>query len=335
MPRELDVEEMVSESSPEIEQDAQASTSTQEEKAADAEPSTATDEVEKDVSSIVRDVVDARKTAEETPAPSAEGEEADQEVGVQKPNVDPDNENYTDVPFHKHKRFQELLHKAKTNESDATQMRQIRRFLDDNGVTNEEAGDILQVAALAKINPAEAWKRVRPWVQNLLVAAGEFTPPDLQQRVSAGEMTAEAAAELARARAAVAARDTQHQFERDQEERRRVEARHTAVQSAVTIWEAERRSKDPNFEAKLQPIVEKIAYFHATEGKPTDEAGARDQLERAYKAVNQQFRAVVAPVPPRKPAIKPVMGGQVASVKPTADSTLDIINQVTARRSAQ
>src|SRR6185312_7659905 len=119
-----------------------------------------------------------------------------------------------------------------------------------NGVTANEAADTLTIAALAKTNPAEAWKRVQPWVQKLLIAAGEVLPDDLQQRVAKGELTADAALEVSRSRATVNSTAAQRTFEQQQAERRSQQGVQTARLNAAAAWEQDRRIKDPNFDAK-------------------------------------------------------------------------------------
>jgi hypothetical protein len=170
--------------------------------AAPADSSAATDETEADTLSVVRDVVEAREEAPAEAAPSAEGEEGTEGDA---PAGEQDDVDYTDVPFNQHPRFKQLLAKAKANEQDAGRYKNVETFLEQVNITSEEAADVMVIAGLAKTNPVEAWKRVQPWVQTLLVAAGEVLPQDLQQRVDKNELTRDVALELSRTRAATAA----------------------------------------------------------------------------------------------------------------------------------
>jgi hypothetical protein len=70
--------------------------------------STAADETpkEKDTLSVVRDVIAAEKA--QNPGESGSSPEGE-EVKVDTEPKLADDENYTDVPFHKHARFQHLL----------------------------------------------------------------------------------------------------------------------------------------------------------------------------------------------------------------------------------
>lgn len=91
---ELDVEQVKPEV---VETEAKAET--------EADPSPAKDEPEQGALSVVRDVVDKSRPAPET-ASSAEGVETGTKDKAAK---EPDNENFSDVPFSKHPRFKELL----------------------------------------------------------------------------------------------------------------------------------------------------------------------------------------------------------------------------------
>lgn len=296
----------------------------------DAKSSAATGEEEKSLLDVVRDVVDKSRSTDPKSASPAEGEE-NGDQGDKQPKK-PDDENYEDVPFHKHPRFQHLLRKSKTFEQDAIRYQNVQGFLDQNGMTAEEASNMLVIGAMAKTNPAEAWKHVKPWVQNLLIAAGEVLPDDLKKRVDAGELSADAALEVSRSTAAVRSMQATQSFQQQQEERRRQQEAGSAVTSAATSWENDRRAKDPNFDAKVEPLMKEVAWLQAKEGKPSTPDGVKDQLQRAYKAVNAGF-APPAPRPNPRPAMRPVTGGQVAgNARPTEMSTLDIVRA--NRRSA-
>lgn len=304
---------------------------------ADAEPngeaealansSDATGEQPDDTLSIVRDVVGADK-GEAGAASPAEGE-AGSEAGGAASTKEPDNENFTDVPFHKHPRFQALVQQRNDFKVDAVRYQNVQTFLDSNGLSADEAANGLSTMALAKTNPAKAWAEIKPWVQQLLVAAGEVLPADLAQRVEKGELTQDAAFELSRSRATLASGETRKTFEQQQQERREQTAHSTSLVNTADAWEKDRQIKDPNFAAKKPLLQREIAFLHATEGKPNTVAGVSDQLKRAYDAVNKSFTPPAAQKPQaRRPAIKPVMGGTVAgnagaTTKP--GSTLDIV----------
>jgi hypothetical protein len=331
-----DVKDMEAESST-----APAPDETAKETAAEsAASSPATDESKGDEPiSVVREVVEAQRKKEELPketASSAEGEEdADDKAGEKDSKKAPDDENFSDVPFHKHPRFQQLLRGYKTALPDAQRYRNIEKFLDNSGLSAEEGANALTIFGLAKSDPAQAWAKIKPWVAQLVRAAGEVVPEDLQKRVQAGEITKEVATELARTRAEVESAKTRQTFEQRQAERQAIVDRETAIYNAAAEWESQRRQRDPNFDAKQADLAREIAYLHATEGKPTDPDGVRKQLQTAYKAVNERIAATVPinPSQPRKPAMRPVNGGQATgTTHAKLESTADVVKSVLAQR---
>lgn len=291
----------------------------------EAASSSATDETPADTLSIVRDVVSKTKAVAEAAGSSPDGEERKAAAEADADPPTPDDTDFTDVPFHKHPRFQQLLRQKREYEQDAVRYRNVEKFISDHDMRPDEAADALQIAALAKVNPVQAWERIKPWVESLAVAAGAILPPDLQQRVAAGELKPEAALELSQARASRGAFESQRGFDQRRTEQQQLEAQRSAVTSAADTWENQRRIRDPNFDAKVPALQREIAFLHATEGKANNPAGVQAQLEKAYKAVNASFKPVQPAVVPKR-TIKPVTGGQVAgtpNAKP--DDTLGII----------
>jgi hypothetical protein len=288
-----------------------------------AESSTAKDEPEKTSLSVVRDVIDkSRKAPDEVS--SADGEEKKVE---EKATKTPDNENYSDVPFNKHPRFRQLLQEKKASERDAHSYQNIQRFMDEKGLSAEEASEALIIGAMAKTDPRGAWDRIKPWVQSILVAAGEVLPQSLQERVQVGELSQEAALELSRAQATAQSMEAAQSFQQQLKEKRQLEARTVEIRNSAIDWESDRRIKDPNFEAKFEHIQAQIALLQRRDGVPSDPEGVRAQLSEAYKRVNATGVFTPALPPTRqRPVIQPVRGGVVSGTRvPAGASTLDII----------
>ena len=299
---------------------------------ATADSSTANGDSSDDLLSVARDVIkEERKKAEEAASPAEGEEEEDTKAEVETARKEPDNEAFSDVPFHKHPRFKQLLTERNGLREDATRYRNVQTFLDNNGLGAEEAAEALVIAGLIRNQPQEAWKRLQPVLQNLLIAAGEVLPPDLHQLVQSGQMTEQAALEVSRSRAGVQAVQHQRESEQQRYQRQQVEAAGRAIFEAASTWEGDRRQRDPNFEAKMPAIQREIAFMHATEGKPNTPMGVKDQLDRAYKAVSKQFRPATPPPQPKR-EIKPVMGGQAVNAsKPAPTTTLEVIRSMRSR----
>lgn len=304
------------------------------EPSANAASSTAEDvskPAEVDTLSIVRDVVGVKDEAAASSATEAAKDgQQDADPATTK---EPDNTDYSDVPFNKHPRFREVVTKMKAFETDAVRYRNVENFIAEQGLGAEEAADLLRIGGLMKTNPAEAWRQMQPTVENVLRAAGELLPDDLKQRVQAGQLDQDTAAELSRNRASLQSTEARQQFEREREQSRQLENRSSQIQGAVATWHADRTLKDPNFDAKLPALQREIVWLQSQEGKPSDPLHVQQQLQRAYDTVSASFTP--APVARPKPAIRPVTGGQVASaVRPEPTNTLDIIKNVVSERTA-
>ncbi len=287
-----------------------------------------------DLLSVVRDAVAKTGDDQASPAgqegsdPTPTGEAASAQESTE------DNENFSDVPFHKHPRFQsvirqrnELRQKAERFEHGAKQYEQVQAFLDANGLSDEEAGEFLQLRALMKSNPAEAWKTLKPVVQQLLVEAGEVLPPDLADAVRKGEVTKARAIEISRLRAAqTSMTKTQEQAQR-QAQQRAVQEQAQARMNTVAEWEKATKLKDPDYAAKEEDVKIHVVYLQKLRGMPKSPEGARKMVEEAYETVNKKFAPRVAP---RQP-VTPMRGGRVASGQPS-DAPKTILDVVRANR---
>lgn len=291
-----------------------------------AEPSTAAGEnTEEDTLSLIRDVVDT-KTSEETASP-AEGEEDGEPADEPDPEKEapeaPDDEDYSDVPFHKHPRFQQVLRQKREYQTDAEHYRNVQGFLDSNGLDGAEAAELLTIGGLMKTNPAEAWQRMRPAVEKLLQAAGEVLPEDLRERVQQGELSNEAALEVSRIRAQQSSQERFRAFEQQRQEHRQQTEATRQLTDTATTWESDRRRRDPNFDAKYDSLMDQVYALQRREGVPTSPEGVRAQLNKAYKAV------APPPVPRPKPQqqVRPTNSAGVVAgnQRPAEMSTLDLI----------
>lgn len=279
-----------------------------------SESSTEQQDEDADLLSVARAAVQDGETASSAEgAGDEEGEDADKDEPSEEPSqqaVEPDNENFSDVPFHKHPRFQQLISERNALRQDAERSRNIDTFLTNNGLEANEAADLLVIGGLMKTNPAEAWKRALPTIQKLAVASGAVLPPDLADRVKRGDMPREAAIEVSRARAQATSMQASQQFSADLQQRQTQENARKAVGSAVTAWEHRRRTSDPDFEALYDDFRTELDARFFRNGIPSDPASAERLLDEVYGAVTTRRKKMTAAE--RKPAKKPVTGGRVA-----------------------
>lgn len=282
---------------------------------------------------IVRDVVSKR----EGEASPAEGKEDGTENAKEGEAKEQDDEDYSDVPFHKHPRFQHLLRAKKANEQDAGRYRNVQKYLDDNNVSAEESANALTVAAMIKRGDASgAWKVLKPIVQQLLVDAGEVLPPDLQKRVDDGEFTAEAASEVALARAAAASGEKGRTFEQQRQERQQQMELSNSLQNTAREWVADRTKKDPNFEAKQEQLKIEIKRLQDAGWRPTTPEGVKEQLAAAYKAIPSPRVAKPGQTAPTvgQGNVRRIsaVGSASGTSQPKPQTTLDIIKNVVGKR---
>lgn len=325
----------------------QSGAETQQSEGAPTSSSPVTGEADTDDSllSVVRDVVAQRAEPKDALPEDQTASQAETEDGSDAPTNDDGDDDYADVPFAKHPRFRKVLSerrdfkaRAEAHEQDAGRYRNVQNFMDAQGLKAEEAADLLIIGGLMKTNPAEALKRARPILQQLVIAAGEHPEayPDLAERIQRGEINRQTAIEISRARGMQQSVQATRSFEDQRRQQQEQSNAHMAVIEAGNAWENERRAKDPNFEAKLEPFKREMAYIQMQEGKPTAGDKLVDQFNRAYKAVNANFRpAPTRAAPQQKRAITPVPSGQVAgNAAPSELSTLDIVRQHTRKASA-
>lgn len=290
--------------------------------------SEAKDDDKFDLLSVVRDAVktgdekagDAASSADtEEERSGSEGSTADSETQ----SGEPDDENFSDVPFHNHPRFKQLITQRNQYREGAQQYEQVQSFLQQNNISPEEAADVLHLRALMKTDPVKAWEQLKPIAQELLKEAGHVLPADLQQRVQTGELTKEAAAEISRLRATQGTTQRQIEAQRLAAEREQQQRALSDVRDAVGSWEANIRKTDPDIAAKMDDLQREVIWLQRQEGQPTTADGARKQLQKAYEAVNQRFAAGRKP----KPGVRPVTGGRAAGTNGTAEpkSVLDIV----------
>jgi hypothetical protein len=237
-----------------------------------------------------------------------------------------DDEDFSDTPFHQHPRFQKLIEERNTLKVDATQFRNIDSYLKENDISSKDASRAIQLVALMRDNPADAYKMLQPIVLDVFTRAGEVMPSDLSARVANGELTQDDALALSRAKAQQSAYAAQQVRTQEQQQVRQRQQHSQSVQGAAVAWESNARQKDPDFAAKISGLEREVAYLQKTDGMPTSPQGVEAQLNKALASVNQANAARAQ----KRPSITPVNGGQPSQNNSSTgiNSTLDIINSM-------
>jgi hypothetical protein len=308
-----------------------ATSSTQQDAAADqvtesgAESSAASEGEKFDLLSVVRNAVDD-KDGDAAP-PAGQSENSDQpkaDAAPAKEAKTPDDENFSDAPFHNHPRFKQVIAQRNHYREGAQQYEQVQQFLQDNGISAEEAAEMLTLKALMKTDPQKAWAQFKPIVQQLLVDAGEILPDDLKQRVARGEMSREAAIEYQRLRAAQTSGQKAQQAAAERTQQSQALQAQKAVTDSVAMWEQATRLRDPDFEAKTEALQKEILWLQRRDGLPKTPDAARKMVEEAYQTVSKTAR------PAARQQMRPVTGGRVTTGQSTAAPTsmLDVVRSV-------
>lgn len=276
-----------------------------------AESSTAESETEEDLLNVIQD---AMQPDEEPESHSESNEEqetdhiaADSEDGVDE-YVEPD-EDYTDVPFHKHPRFKKVLEERNAYKENAAKFDVMQNYLTDNNLSGDEAAKGLEIMALMKSNPMAALTALKPYVANLSEAAGVILPQDIQNRVNDGYLDEDAGRELAATRAEAARQKQRLDMIAAQQQQAKARETITDLAETVTAWEQRTKQSDPDFELKQDEIDDRIRVMVNERGRPQTRQDAISMVKEAYEQVNTRFKQRFADRRPMKTASGGKLGG--------------------------
>ena len=299
---------------------------------------------------VIRAANKPAEAAADTPAdgkgdtkdPGSKPEEAAAKDGDKPAEAKTDEDEDKDVPFHKHPRWQQLKGqrdelKTKVTEltteieplrTKAGQLDQIGTFMRDNMLTPQNVEEGFQVMALMVSDPAAALEKLYEQVEKLELHLGKRLPDDIRQRVDAGEVNAEAAAELARQRAEAQAHRTRADY-LEQENRNTVAmSLQRDIKQAVGAFENEIKSTDPDYAHKQTFIMDRMKLL-ASQNPPKS---AEDAVAIARQAHRDVTEALKKAIPQKQPAtvVKSEHTSSNAS-QPTPKSLLDVVRQAATR----
>lgn len=214
--------------------------------------------------------------------PDLEAQKGDEKKDEKK--SDPDD--YSDLPFHQHERFKEVVQQRKElkeslakAEPHIQQAKVIQQFMTDNGITPEQFKNVMEIQALLNSNPLEAKKRLQPVLEYLSKFEGIALPADLQQEVDSGTLS------LERARQIVSLQ-TQKSFVEERSQQSQVQQRNNALFNTLNMWETQMQRNDPDYTRKQQMVVDRFVALSASQPWQTP-----DQIvalaNKAYQDVNQ------------------------------------------------
>jgi len=200
-------------------------------------------------------------------------------------------------------------HESETLREPATQWTTHVDFLQQNGITPQQAQDLYGVGALlARGDFVNFLAAVEPYVQAARAAVGAVLPPDLQRRVDEGGLSQEDADELSRTRAAAAHAQRLVQQSEVQRTATADHARATNVHQAMTQWEAGVSARDPEYARKRDAVTTYATAMVAQRGLPPDPVTAIAWINEAYSEVNKLAASMRPPVqatPARPSSVAP------------------------------
>ena len=281
-----------------------------------AESSPVESETEADLLSVIKDAAqpeeepESHSEAEEVEREEVEAVSTEDEADVE---LAEQEEDYSNLPFHKHPRFKELVQQRNEARESAEKFNVMQNYLADNNLSGEEAAVGLDIMAKMKSDPMAALEALKPYVQQLSQAAGIVMPQDIQTRVDDGYLDENAGRELAIARAE-AARQKQHNEQMVQRQNMQAQQNHIDyLAETVTNWEENTRANDPDYDLKEDLIDARVRAMIAERGQTAQNPLEAIQLaQSAYDQVNEKFNAKFGNRPPMKTASGGKLGGSPA-----------------------
>jgi len=214
---------------------------------------------------------------------------------------------------------------------DATNYRQLRTFMDRESLTDDHVVELLKLGADLQSGDPKRLKafvdRVNPTMRMALEAIGAAVPQDLSGRVDSGEMTEEAARELARVRFERDVATTHAHRATTQADSQAAAQTRAAVHQAVANWHQQTAQSDPDFELKLDVMKRTAQAIVAERGHPRT---PQEAVEFAQLAHNEAT-ALVRRVQPSRAPTRPTPNGNTSvnrsGVKASPTSLQDAIGR--------
>jgi hypothetical protein len=223
------------------------------------------------------------------------------------------------------KRIQQLLTQRNTARQELAAIqpelqahRQLRGYLDQHQLAPNDVNMLLGVGAALRRGDYRAFlEGVTPYVFAAQEAIGVRIAPDIQRRVEDGSISEDAARELTRTR--YRASQAEHRLnEQTTQVNAQTADRNTAeTRSAVDNWEANIRTRDPDYSSHKADAVRRYAQGLMQErGLPASPQQAVALVQTAYDEVNRMMKAMQ---PRPQPTRLAPSGIQVATGGPPAE----------------
>lgn len=265
------------------------------------------DVVRKAIGDIPAHDESSSEQAAESPAADAQAKPAEEagkggEAKDDKSEAPRGAEDFSDVPFNKHPRFQELIaekneYKAKAEEMssqiealtpDADEWNKVSAYMKENGIASEAMAELFEYAALVTTGRVDkALEMARKQVAELEALTGHKLSPDLQRRIDDGVMDEESARQLSTAQSRLELERRMHQREMEAAQQQTKVANTEAVMDAVRQWEKKIRSEDTDYGLKHEAVQDRLKLeLSKPGGMPTSAKAGVELVQNIYDQVS-------------------------------------------------
>jgi hypothetical protein len=248
-----------------------------------------------------------------------------------------------ELPFHNHPRFKEVIsqrnalkgelgeaaEKLRQYEPDAQQWGNVREFMQHNNLSDQDVLDGFRMMALLRTDPLQGRAAMAQYLAEVDAALGLRLPDDLLEDVESGYISEERAVELAQMRARTQGFEAQALAQNQLAERTQAEQAQQAISqrmtSAAEAWEASRRSRDPDFEAKADLIADRMRSIAQAERlQPRTPEDITALLDRAHADVTTHLKRFV---PATRPINRPTAASPATSAAPAPTTMREAIER--------
>jgi hypothetical protein len=203
------------------------------------------------------------------------------------------------------------------------QWQQVRSFMQENELEDQEVANAFKVLALAKQDPAQARQELQQMMDQLGQQTGEVLPEDLQTDVDDGLISEERAQELAKHRnESQRERNRRERTEQQQREAQERQARDQQVQEqrqAIDQWESRIQENDPDY-PRIQEWVIKELRLRAQDNPPQSKEEAVKLAQNAYDTVKKSLRSIAGGKPEIQPNDATTRSGSTSAAGPEPGS---------------
>lgn len=301
----------------------------------------------KNIADAVRAALDSGKEqssgsgeGEEKPSaadPKVKKPEEEEELGELTPE---ELASYKGKTQRRFKQFQErevaLKSEIDKQKPEVDNWRRVQGFVQKANLTAEDVNTGMNIMSLMKNDPAKAHEALQPIFANLEALVGVRVPPDLQQQVTEGKITAQHAQELSKLRATTGLTTAQQEQKRLDDEAAAknqqtqvVETLKNDVGTAITNWETRWKASDPDYSLKHARVSEAIELeLHRRISAKTLPTSVEEAVKMAEDVKKKVEKDLLKFVPKRQATgAVPTGPGSTNGSKPVAKTLHDAVAQ--------